>query len=77
MTKKDQSTPGPTSSLFTEISGEHLEKLQHELPQEIEQRLRELKDRTSDFVQKNPLTSVAIAAGVGYLIAKLLSGRRS
>lgn len=44
---------------------------------EIEDRLKEIKDRTTDFVQKHPLTSIAIAAGVGYVIAKLLSGRRS
>lgn len=44
---------------------------------EIEERLNEIKTRTTDFVQKNPLTSIAIAAGVGYLIARLLSGKRS
>lgn len=44
---------------------------------EIEDRLKEIKDRTTDFVQKNPLTSIAIAAGVGYIIAKIFSGRRS
>lgn len=44
---------------------------------EIEDRLKEIKDRTTDFIQKNPMTSIAIAVGVGYLIGKLLSGRRS
>ena len=44
---------------------------------EIEERLKEIKDRTTDFVQKNPLTSIAIAAAVGYIVAKILSGRRS
>lgn len=44
---------------------------------DIEDRLKEIKERTTDFVQKNPITSIAIAAGVGYLIAKLLAGRRS
>jgi ElaB/YqjD/DUF883 family membrane-anchored ribosome-binding protein len=44
---------------------------------DIEERLSEIKNRTTDFVQKNPLTSIAIAAGVGYIIAKIFSGRRS
>ena len=44
---------------------------------DIEERLKEIKDRTTDFVQKHPLTSVAIAVGVGYVIAKLISGKRS
>jgi ElaB/YqjD/DUF883 family membrane-anchored ribosome-binding protein len=44
---------------------------------DIEDRLKEIKDRTTDFVQKHPLTAVAIAVGVGYVIAKLISGRRS
>lgn len=44
---------------------------------DIESRLKEIKERTTEFVQKHPLTSVAIAVGVGYLIAKLLSGRKS
>lgn len=44
---------------------------------DIEERLKEIKDRTSDFVQKNPMTSIAIAVGVGYILGKLLSGRRS
>ena len=44
---------------------------------EIEEGLKDIKIRTSEFVKEHPLTSIAIAAGVGYLIAKLLSGRRS
>lgn len=45
--------------------------------QDIEDRLSEIKDRTTEFVQKHPLTSIAIAAGIGFIIGKLLSGRRS
>ncbi|MBC7428954.1 MAG: hypothetical protein H7336_10105 [Bacteriovorax sp.] len=44
--------------------------------EEIEERLKEIKDRTSKFVKEHPLTSIAIAAGIGYLVAKLFSGRR-
>ena len=39
--------------------------------------LTEIKNSTKDFVQKNPLASIAIAVGVGYIIAKTFSGRRS
>ncbi|MBC7714356.1 MAG: DUF883 family protein [Rhizobacter sp.] len=44
---------------------------------EIEERLKEIKERTSEFVKEHPLTSIAIAASVGFIIAKLISGRRS
>lgn len=44
---------------------------------DIEERLKEIKDRTSEFVQKHPLTSMAIAVGIGYLIGRIFSGRRS
>ena len=50
------------------LSSDHLK--------DIEERLKEIKDRTTEFVQKHPLTSVAIAVGIGYVIAKLISGRR-
>ncbi len=50
------------------LSGENLE--------DIEERLKEIKERTTEFVQKHPLTSIAIAVGVGYLIARIFSGRR-
>ena len=36
----------------------------------------DVKDEITDFIKKNPLTSVALAAGIGFLIAKLLSGRK-
>lgn len=44
---------------------------------DIENRLKEIKDRTSEFVKEHPLTAIAIAAGVGFIIAKLLAGRKS
>lgn len=43
---------------------------------DIEERLKDVKERTSSFVKEYPLTSVAIALGVGYLVGKLLSGKR-
>lgn len=43
---------------------------------DIELRLKEIKERTTEFVQKHPLTSIAIAAGVGFFIARLFTGRR-
>lgn len=42
-----------------------------EMTDDIEQRLEELKRRTEDFIKKNPLTSITIAFGIGYLIAKV------
>ena len=53
-----------------------LPELDKETLGDIEDRLKEIKDRTTDFVQKNPITSIAIAVGVGYIIAKLISGRK-
>lgn len=38
--------------------------------------LSEMKGKTTDFIQKNPFISIAIAAGIGYIIAKKISGRR-
>lgn len=69
MENKDKNGP---LDILGELPGMNKESLS-----EIEDRLKEIKDRTTDFVQKHPLTSIAIAAGVGYIIAKLLSGRRS
>lgn len=69
MDKKDQKDAHTVLSEIPGLNGDQL--------QDIEERLKEIKERTTDFVQKHPLTSLAIAAGVGYLLAKLLSGRRS
>jgi ElaB/YqjD/DUF883 family membrane-anchored ribosome-binding protein len=55
-----------------DVNTENLDQLS-----EIEKRLEEIKIRTTEFVQKNPLTAVALALGIGYVIAKLLSGKRS
>nr|BDT27680.1 DUF883 family protein [Bacteriovorax sp. HI3] len=59
-------------STLQELPGLNRDQLQ-----DIEDRLSEIKDRTTEFVQKHPLTSIAIAAGIGFIIGKLLSGRRS
>ncbi len=69
MDQKDKNGP---LDILSELPGMNSESIS-----EIEERLKEIKNRTTDFVQKNPLTSIAIAVGVGYIIAKLLSGRRS
>ena len=69
MDQKDKNGP---LDILSELPG-----MNSESNSEIEERLKEIKNRTTDFVQKNPLTSIAIAVGVGYIIAKLLSGRRS
>jgi ElaB/YqjD/DUF883 family membrane-anchored ribosome-binding protein len=41
--------------------------------EDIEQRLKSAKERTTEFVKEYPLTSVAIAVGAGILIGKLIS----
>ena len=69
MDKKDKNG---ALDILAELPGMNSESMS-----EIEERLKEIKDRSTDFVQKNPLTSIAIAVGVGYIIAKLISGRRS
>lgn len=69
MDKKDKNGPLDILSELPDMNSEGMS--------EIEERLKEIKERTTDFVQKNPLTSIAIAVGVGYVIAKLFSGRRS
>lgn len=44
---------------------------------DLEDRLKEIKDRTTELVQKHPIAAITIAVGVGYIIAKLLTSRRS
>lgn len=44
--------------------------------EEIGEKLSEVKDDVTSFVKKNPLTSIGIAAGVGFLLAKFFSKRR-
>lgn len=45
--------------------------LAKEMANDIEVRLEELKKRTEEFVKKHPLTSIAIAFGIGYLVARI------
>ncbi len=45
-------------------------------PDLIEDKFIEVKETISEFVKANPLASVALAAGIGFLIARLLSGRK-
>ena len=68
MVNKEKNSP---SDILSELPG-----LDRDTITEIEERLTEIKNSTSEFVQKNPLTSIAIAIGVGYIIAKTFSGRR-
>jgi ElaB/YqjD/DUF883 family membrane-anchored ribosome-binding protein len=42
----------------------------------IKDKFLEVQEDISDFVKANPLASVAIAAGIGFLLARLLSGRK-
>ena len=41
----------------------------------LELRLKEAKELTAEFIRKYPLTSVALASGVGFLIAKIICAK--
>jgi ElaB/YqjD/DUF883 family membrane-anchored ribosome-binding protein len=53
---------------FKDIHG----SMAKDMANDMELRLAELKMRTEEFVKKNPLTSLAIAFGIGFLIAKII-----
>ena len=38
---------------------------------------QDVKEEITDFVKKNPLASVAIAAGIGFILGRLISGRKN
>lgn len=44
--------------------------------EDIEKRLKDAKERTTAFVKEYPLTSVAIALGVGVIVGKLISRKK-
>jgi ElaB/YqjD/DUF883 family membrane-anchored ribosome-binding protein len=65
-----------------------LAKIQQECPMNEEQprpsndydlvkdKCTDLRNELVEFIQQNPLAAVALAAGVGYLLARLLSPRK-
>ncbi len=69
MVDKEKNSP---LDILSELPG-----LDKDTISDIEDRLTDIKNTTTDFVQKNPLTSIALAVGVGYIIAKTFSGRHS
>lgn len=44
---------------------------------EIEEKLKETKSKLEKIVQDYPLTSVAVAFGIGYILARLIEKTRS
>lgn len=42
----------------------------------IKEKSTDLKNEVTEFIKENPLIAIAIAAGLGYLIAKLLNGKK-
>jgi ElaB/YqjD/DUF883 family membrane-anchored ribosome-binding protein len=56
------------NSAFSELSGMKTADLE-----DLENRLKEAKEKTTEFVRNYPLTSVAIGVGVGFLIGKMFS----
>lgn len=53
---------------------EDLENLKKEIP--FQDELKENKEKLTKLIQEYPLTSVAIAAGLGIIIGRLLSSRK-
>ncbi len=45
------------------------------LTDDLETRLKELKAKTEELVKKYPLASIAVAFGVGFLLAKIFRRR--
>jgi len=43
---------------------------------EMKATYNDVKDEVTDFVKNNPLASIAIAAGLGFILAKIISGRK-
>jgi ElaB/YqjD/DUF883 family membrane-anchored ribosome-binding protein len=58
----------------TDVTSQAADKLSEKGKQlkNVEQRLR---NEYSEYIRDNPLTSVGIAMGVGFLLSKLLSNR--
>lgn len=40
---------------------------------EIEERLKEARDKTSELIRTYPLTSIAVGLGIGFLIGRMFS----
>lgn len=43
---------------------------------ELQKKYEDVKLEIADFVKNNPWAAIAIAAGFGYLIARLLHGKK-
>jgi ElaB/YqjD/DUF883 family membrane-anchored ribosome-binding protein len=41
--------------------------------EELEQKLKNIKEETSEFISKYPLTSAGIALGLGFMIGRMFS----
>ncbi len=59
------------TSAVQKLHDEHKSKLD-----ELEKKFKDSKDELTEMIQKHPLTSVAIALGVGFIIGKLFSNRK-
>lgn len=46
------------------------------IPVEVKDKYSDVKNEITDFVKSNPLASVALATGVGFLLARLFAGRK-
>jgi len=53
-------------------TGAELERQIEQQVQELRQRLSDMGDRLATFIRQRPGTSLLIAAGVGYLVGRVL-----
>lgn len=59
------------ANLVQKLREEHKSNLE-----ELEKTFGEKKEELTQLIQKYPLTSVAVAAGIGFLLGKLFTQRR-
>ncbi len=58
-------------SSVQKLHDEHKTKLD-----ELEKKFKDSKEELTEIIQKYPLTSVAIALGLGFLVGKLFSSKK-
>ncbi len=69
--KVDLAELGHRAQAYADRAGHAVEQRWHDAVD----RSRDLAGRSSDMVRQNPLATIGIAVGVGFILAKLLSRR--
>lgn len=50
----------------------YIGSLENKIPEEHKQQAKKIKNTSTDFIQKNPLISVALASVLAFLVAKMI-----